>query len=101
MTPVKLEECLTCLKPLARAASRHKCPHGIWCGIRGRPQLASRSRTCKECNREIAEIREAEEWLRSRFLHGVPGRATPFYTEAGLEAPHLSGEENGTWIARS
>ena len=74
MTPAKQEQCPTCLRPLVRATSRHKCPHGVWCGIRGRPQLAGRSRTCTACNREIAEVREAEEWLRSRYLTASPDR---------------------------
>lgn len=47
-------KCPTCWKPLKRETSRHKCHHGVWCGIYGRPQLTYRSRTCDECNREIA-----------------------------------------------
>jgi hypothetical protein len=53
--------CPTCEKPLKKVMSRHKCPHGVWCGVVGQPQLTYRSRTCEACNEDI---RKAEEILR-------------------------------------
>lgn len=61
-----MTKCPTCWKPLKRETSRHKCYHGIWCGIYGRPQLTYRSRTCEECNKEIAAANAANKWLKER-----------------------------------
>jgi len=62
-----MQECVTCLRRLRRATSRHKCPHGIWCGFYGAPQLATRSRTCAACNAEIShverEVRIVRNWV--------------------------------------
>ena len=51
--PISHGKCPSCGKELKRVTSRHKCRHGVWCGIPGRSQQPGRSRTCIECNQDM------------------------------------------------
>lgn len=71
-----MSPCITCKKPLKKASSRHKCKHGIWCGIPGRVQLLYRSRTCAQCNMDLLCFTTKSSFARAHTEH-IPYRVYP------------------------